>query len=164
MSQNIVRRKGQRETEGRRQAIAAASRLSPNRLVFHQNGLSTVSARLIALGSRLVGFGPYWKRMTKIGRQMAAAFKIMWAFVSLTDPHIATPYTLEVQKKTRDRYMTIRLPHFMRQQLYRRLHQAGRKNTWHFRTTLWQHSPPSMGAIRRKRCGNPYNLVEPHVG
>jgi hypothetical protein len=27
-------------------------------LVFHQNGLSTVSARLIAPGSRLVGFGP----------------------------------------------------------------------------------------------------------
>jgi len=27
-------------------------------LVFHQNGRSTVSARLIAPGSRLVGFGP----------------------------------------------------------------------------------------------------------
>src|SRR6266567_1069177 len=27
-------------------------------IVFHQNGLSTVSARLIAPGSRLVGFGP----------------------------------------------------------------------------------------------------------
>jgi hypothetical protein len=29
-------------------------------LVFHQNGLTTVSARLIAPGSRVVGFGPYW--------------------------------------------------------------------------------------------------------
>jgi len=29
-------------------------------LVFHQNGRSTVSARLIAPGSRLVGFGPSW--------------------------------------------------------------------------------------------------------
>jgi len=27
-------------------------------IVFHQNGLSTVPARLIAPGSRLVGFGP----------------------------------------------------------------------------------------------------------
>jgi len=44
-------------------------------LVFHQNGRSTVSARLIAPGSRLVGFGPSlwtWRRGAAIGRFLAA--------------------------------------------------------------------------------------------
>jgi hypothetical protein len=30
-------------------------------IVFHQDGRSTVSARLIAPGSRLVGFGPIYE-------------------------------------------------------------------------------------------------------
>src|SRR3989442_13635872 len=41
-------------------------------IVFHQNGLSTVPARLIAPGSRLVGFGPHTPAPSRCGDQWRA--------------------------------------------------------------------------------------------